>query len=173
MHCSPFGFYEFEARLFKIFCTREQMVGENVLAIKAGSQSTVKELATRAPGGQTCRTFHRTLTLEKSQNFQCSIEDGQMHRTFHRIFQHAQLRHRKGTEKNVDVKKNEIARRNVWQGGQTHTTLHRTLRTMEKFGEVFEPRQSTSNIVEQDFHHRTKWSNESNFFRTSMLNIVR
>ena len=72
-----------------------------------------------------------------------------------------------------NVKMNEIVRRNVWQGGQTHTTFHRTLRTMEKFGEVFELRQTTSNIFEQDFHHRTRWSNESNFLRTSMLNIVR
>ena len=45
---------------------------------------------------------------------------------------------------------NEIVRRNVWQGGQTHTTFHRTLRTMEKFGEVFELRQTASNIFEQD-----------------------
>ena len=68
---------------------------------------------------------------------------------------------------------NEIVRQNVWQGDQTHTTFHRTLRTMEKFGEVLELRQTASNTFEQDFHCRTRWSNESNFLRTSMLNIVR
>ena len=46
------------------------------------------------------------------------------------------------------------------------------IRTMEKFGKVFELHQTTSKIIEQDFDHRTGWSNETNFLRTSMLNIV-
>ena len=38
---------------------------------------------------------------KKAKTFQCSIEGGQMHRTFHQTFRHAQLSHHKARKSSI------------------------------------------------------------------------
>ena len=94
---------------------------------------------------------------KKAKTFQCSIEGWSNASNISSNISTSPIAPSQGAQKArwyacVDVKMNEIVRRNVWQGGQTHTTFHRTLRTMEKFGEVFELHQPSVK------HFRTRFS---------------